>query len=226
MTARRRIGLYGGSFDPVHLGHVEVAREVSKLFDIDLLLFIPAEVAPHKVGRKVTASVHRHTMLALATQDDPSLLVSTYELNGPDRRYTVDTLKHFLQVFSGDDIFFVMGADSWEEIHTWRDWEFLLSLTNHVVVTRPGYQIDVNRFGPDIVGRVVDLRNAEFGELGSEPRIFLTNVVQKDISATQIRSAAASGNLADLSELVPRRVAEYISKYRLYRNSNETEFYS
>lgn len=226
MNARRRIGLYGGSFDPVHSGHLEVARKVSELFDIDLLLFIPAEVAPHKVGRKVTASIHRHTMLALATQDDRSILVSTYELNGPERRYTVDTLKHFLQVFLNDEVFFLMGADSWEEIHTWRDWELLLSLTNHIVVTRPGYEIDVQRLGPAIVERVVDLRGSDRVEVAPEPRIFLTDVVQRDISATEIRNAVASENPDQLAKLVPQTVAEYISKYRLYRNFNETEFYS
>ena len=224
--ARRRIGLYGGSFDPVHSGHLEVAQKVSKLFDIELLLFVPAEVAPHKVGRNVTSSFHRHAMLALATQNDPLLMVSTYELDEPDRRYTVDTLKHFLQVFLNDEIFFVMGADSWEEIHTWREWKLLLSLTNHIVVTRPGYKIDVERLGPTVIEKVVDLRGGRSADIGSGPRIFLTDVVQKDISATQIRNAAASQNVDQLSKLVPEAIAEYISKYRLYRNSNETEFYS
>src|SRR5690349_24861741 len=99
MSAKRRLALYGGTFDPVHLGHVEVARAVSKLFEIEEVLFIPAQVAPHKVGRPVTAPLHRYAMLALATQDDPQLAVSTFEIEAPDRRYTVDTLAHFIQLW-------------------------------------------------------------------------------------------------------------------------------
>ena len=95
MDAKKRIALYGGTFDPVHLGHLEIARKVSELFEIEKVLFIPAQVAPHKVGRPVTEPIHRYAMLALATQDDPRLSISTFELEAPHRRYTVDTVEHF-----------------------------------------------------------------------------------------------------------------------------------
>src|SRR6185295_17680923 len=112
MGAQKRLALYGGTFDPVHVGHLETARTVSQLFEIEKVLFIPAQVAPHKVGRDVTAPIHRYAMLALATQDDPQLVISGYELDAPDRRYTVDTVAHFQQVL-GDatELFFIMGAD-------------------------------------------------------------------------------------------------------------------
>ena len=87
MGARKRIALYGGTFDPVHSGHLEIARRVSELFEIEKVLFVPAQVAPHKVGRPVTEPIHRYAMLALATQNDPRLLISTFELDAPDRRY-------------------------------------------------------------------------------------------------------------------------------------------
>src|SRR6185503_18884035 len=148
MCALRRIALYGGTFDPVHTGHVEAARRVLQLFEIEKVLFIPAQMAPHKVGRPVTEPIHRYAMLALATQDDPQLSISTFELDAPDRRYTVDTVERFQQVL-GDSIelFFIMGADSWSEITTWRGWERLLSMSNHVVVTRPGYDPAATQVG-------------------------------------------------------------------------------
>jgi len=112
MSARRRIALYGGTFDPVHQGHLEVARRVSQLFEIDSVLFVPAQIAPHKMGRVVTAPLHRYAMLALATQDDLRLRVSTFELDGPDLRFTVDTPGHFHRELAGCDLFFSMGATS------------------------------------------------------------------------------------------------------------------
>src|SRR5215467_12782166 len=98
MAGVKRIALYGGTFDPVHLGHLEVARKVSELFELEKVIFIPAQLAPHKlgrVGRPVTEPIHRYAMLALATQDDPRLVISTFELDAPDRRYTVDTVAEF-----------------------------------------------------------------------------------------------------------------------------------
>src|ERR1044072_1831180 len=141
MGAQKRIALYGGTFDPVHIGHIEVARRISQLFEIEKVLFIPAQMAPHKIGRPVTEPIHRYAMLAQATQDDPQLLISTFELDAPDRRYTVDTVEHFQWVLGDStELFFIMGADSWAEITTWREWERLLTMTNHIVVTRPGYE--------------------------------------------------------------------------------------
>ncbi len=142
MSVKRRVALYGGTFDPVHLGHLEVARRIAELFEIEKVLFVPAQIAPHKVTRAVTPPLHRYAMLVLATQGDPQMFVSTFELDAPDRHYTVDTIAHFLSRF-GDatELVFIMGADSWSEITTWRDWERLLTMTSHIVVTRPGYDV-------------------------------------------------------------------------------------
>jgi nicotinate-nucleotide adenylyltransferase len=106
MCARRRIGLYGGTFDPVHQGHLDVARRVGKLFEIDEIIFVPAQLAPHKLGRPVTPAIHRYAMLVLATKDDEQLRISTFELDAPDRRYTFDTLTHFQQTLVEGDLFF------------------------------------------------------------------------------------------------------------------------
>ena len=95
MDQRQRIAIYGGTFDPVHLGHIEIALRVSQLFAIDQFLFVPARVPPHKVDREVSSGFHRHAMLALATAPHAKLCVSTFELERPERQYTVDTLDHF-----------------------------------------------------------------------------------------------------------------------------------
>lgn len=198
--------MYGGTFDPIHLGHLEIARKVSELFEIEKVLFVPAQVAPHKVGRPVTEPIHRYAMLALATQHDPRLLISTFELDAPDRRYTVDTVDHFQKAF-GDatDLFFIMGADSWSEIQTWREWERLLKMVNHIVVTRPGYEV---------------------AEAPAGAQVFFTDAVMKDVSATSIRRLASEGRIDEVARLVPEPVAEYIRKYEIYRDTNETKLHS
>ena len=208
MREPKRTALYGGTFDPVHLGHLEVARKVSELFEIEQVIFVPAQLAPHKVGRPVTEPIHRYAMLALATQDDPHLLISTFELDAPDRRYTVDTVAEFQRTLGeGTELFFIMGADSWSEITTWREWERLLRMTNHVVVTRPGYEVPPAP--PDL-----------------KDRIFFTDAVMKDISATSIRRLASEGRYDELEQMVPGCVANYIKKYRIYRDSNEAKLNS
>ncbi|MFN2531778.1 MAG: nicotinate-nucleotide adenylyltransferase [Pyrinomonadaceae bacterium] len=224
MSAKRRIGLYGGTFDPVHLGHLEVARGVCRLFDIEQVLFVPAQRAPHKTGSPVTAPIYRYAMLALATQYDHRFVVSTFELNGPGRRYTVDSVTHFQSVFSDDAaLFFIMGADSWSEITTWREWERLLGMVNHVVVTRPGYELLETHVGNELRQRVIDLRGAEKSpsiEQG-QPRIFLTDVAMRDVSATDIRRAARQGQYELLTDFVTPSVADYIRKYEVYREVHE-----
>jgi len=226
MCAQERIALYGGTFDPVHAGHVEVARRVSLLFEIEKVLFLPAQMAPHKIGRPVTDPIHRYAMLALATQDDPQLAISTYELDALDRRYTVETVEHFQSALGhSTELFFIMGADSWSEITTWREWERLLSITNHIVVTRPGYEPVTTHVGA-ISERIVDVRGSQSPPIERAKKIYLTDVVMKDVSATNIRRLASEGRTEELTGLVPGPVLEYIKKYGIYRELNEAKLNS
>ena len=198
----QRIAIYGGTFDPVHLGHLEIGRRVSQIFEIDQFLFVPAYQAPHKQDREPTSGFHRYAMLALATHNEPGLCVSTFEMDAPGRKYTVDTLAHFRGHFGETtELFFVMGADSWLEITTWREWEKLTTLANLIVVTRPGFKVEV----PD----------------SQRKKVFVSDAVMIDVSATQVRQAAREGNDETLNRLVPIEVANYIRKYGLYRNTNE-----
>ena len=204
MDQRKRIAIYGGTFDPVHLGHLEIGRRVSQVFEIDQFLFVPARQAPHKQGREPTSGFHRYAMLALATQNQPWLCVSSFELDAPGRQYTVDTLIHFRSHFGeSTELFFVMGADSWTEITTWREWEKLTTLANLIVVTRPGYKLEVPEPEP------------------GKKKVFVSDAVMIDVSATQVRAAAREDDEEKLNKLVPQEVANYIRKYGLYRNTNE-----
>src|SRR5829696_1939123 len=194
----RRIAVYGGTFDPVHAGHTAVARSLLELFGLDEVIFVPAFVAPHKRDRKVSPAFDRHALLALATQGERRFRVSTVELSAPERPYTVETLTGFCESFGETArLFFVMGADSWEEITTWREWERVLALTDQLVVTRPGYALPTGHVTEAVRGRIVDVRGATRGRVEDElkktegPRIYLTDAVNVEMAATDVRAAVA-----------------------------------
>jgi nicotinate-nucleotide adenylyltransferase len=228
--AERRVAIYGGSFDPVHDGHLALARELVRLFRFDELHFVPAHHAPHKRSSRPTSAWHRHAMLALATQGDPALKVSTVELDAPERPYTVETIARLRsELGGGARLFFVMGADSWAEITTWREWGRLLSMTDSVVVTRPGYELALGHVTEEVRARVRDVRGATGVRIedavgrGHAPSIYFSDAVKLAISSTDVRRAArelsadsgeASGWAASLP--VPGAVAGYIEKYKLY----------
>ncbi len=222
----RRIALYGGTFDPVHKGHIAVAEGLSKLFALDEVLFIPAYVAPHKREAAVTPALQRYAMLALATQARNDFRVSAVELDAPERPYTWETLSQMRETLGSEaSVFFVMGADSWADITTWREWERVLSLSNHIVVTRPGYELGTEHVTPAVRERIVDLRGSNEGgvqkseDAGGRPKIYVTDAVQLDVSATAIRRAVREGRDGDWAKLVPPPVADYIRKYRLYEEA-------
>ena len=215
----KRIAFYGGSFDPPHDGHLTIARKLIDLFTLDEFVFIPAFHAPHKKNKKPTSAFHRFAMLTLATSDKPKMRVSKIELDAPEKPYTYETQTKLKRRFADTEIFFVIGADSWAEIDTWREWERVLTLTNIIVVTRPGNEIGFSHVTRKIEKRIVDLRNNRESEVQSPKskvqEIYITDAVNLDISSTEIRrKIRASENHWD--KLVPRAVANYIEKYEIY----------
>jgi nicotinate-nucleotide adenylyltransferase len=216
----RRTAIYGGTFDPVHNGHLTVARSVAQLFALDQLIFVPAFVPPHKRGAGISPAFHRFAMLALATGDDASFLISTIELDEPERPYAVETVARIQDQLGSDSrLFFIMGADSWAEITTWFEWEKLLHTCDQIVVTRPGYELveangaavsDVRGMSEDDVSVLIESHD--------ERQAFFTDAAILDVSATAIRAAARAGDREKLREAVPAGVANYIEKYELYRN--------
>ena len=228
---QRRVGLYGGTFDPVHAGHIAVARALVELFAFDEVLFIPAYVAPHKRtgARRPASPLHRYAMLALATMAEARMRVSTIELDAPERPYTVETLARLRTEFGADArLFFVMGADSWADITTWREWARLLALTEHVVMARPGYTLETAHVTDEVRRRVVDLRGRTATEVTAAlkdadgPHIYFTDAVFADVSATEIRRAARAA-AGEAGWPVPPAVAEYIRKYGVYRDTHDSE---
>lgn len=216
----RRIAYFGGTFDPVHNGHLEIAKALVAIFKLDRFYFLPAFHAPHKSDTKPTSEFHRYAMLCLATQEERRIAVSTLEIKKQEKRYTVDTLAELIAIHPKDEIFFVMGADSWRDIKTWKEWERVLLACNHIVVTRPGYPIKTDHVSDRIRERIIDLRSRKLSpfapSINNNTAIYITDAVVYDTSATELREDLADGNLDRRSD-IPLAVAKYIEKYELYR---------
>lgn len=222
---RQRIAVYGGTFDPIHNGHLRVADAILKAFAMDRALFVPAFVPPHKRKQQISSPFHRLAMLALATADQSQMFVSSIELEAPQRPYTIETLGR-LQVELGDaQLFFVMGADSFRDVTMWREHERLLTDFDVIVATRPGYEShesDQNltaHLAPKLQTACVDLRGGQIpsAEHLARPHVYLTDYVAMDVSATAIREAVERKQ--SIEHLVSPAVAAYIKKYQLYRKS-------
>lgn len=212
-----RVAFYGGSFDPVHRGHLEIAQKLTGSFDLDEFVFVPAFHAPHKKRKKPTSALHRFAMLAMATNDLRQIKVSEIELEVPEKPYTFETLTQLKNELSDAKIFFVMGADSWEEITTWREWETVLTIVNIIVVTRPDYEIGFSHITKEIRERIVDVRKEDPRSAIRDPQsIYITDAVQLDISATEIRRKIRE-NEGDWRADVTKEVAKYIEKYQIYK---------
>ena len=215
-----RIGVYGGTFDPLHVGHLRVAEALVDKFNLDRLLFVPANVPPHKRDQEISATYHRYAMISLATAAAPRLLVSPIELESPARPYTIETLGRLERVYPDAGLFFVMGTDSFSEVTLWREHARLLQQYGIIVATRPGGAGGDDlaaHLTPGLQARVVDLRGGKCPKEAdlATPHIFLTDFVAEDVSATQIRERIARGERID--DLVPPAVAAYIAKYDLYQ---------
>lgn len=215
----RRTAFYGGSFDPVHRAHLEIAKALIPQFELEGFTFIPAFHAPHKVRLTPTSAYDRYAMLCLATQDESRMSVSRIEIEAPERPYTLQTLTRLISEQPDDEKFFVMGADSWMEITTWREWETVLAMSNHIVITRPGVDIAFDHVTDHIAERIIDFRKTPSAQPARKPKttnhIYITDSVDLDISATQIRQMVRDSDLR-WKALVTPEVANYIEKYQIY----------
>jgi nicotinate-nucleotide adenylyltransferase len=187
-------------------------------FRLDRLLLIPAHRPPHKRSHGITDAYHRYAMSVLATLDEPKTVVSTIELGSPDRPYTFETIERLKgKLEPGTKLFFVVGADSFEEINTWREPERLMTSTNWIVVTRPGHSIASSHLDERFRSTIIEQRDAQSAQMSpDEYHIYLTRCVNKDISSTEIRRMVRDGE--SIEEHVPARVADYIARYELYRD--------
>jgi nicotinate-nucleotide adenylyltransferase len=221
------VALFGGTFDPVHLGHLTVARAAAERFALKRVYFVPAHIPPHKLKQPTTAFGHRYAMVALATGGEkafvPSLLESPEDAALHGANYTIDTVRRVKQrLGKSDRLFFLIGADAFVEIATWREPEALLRACEFIVVSRPGFSLaDIGRAlpeklrPPEEVARALRKQPAKGDVMLPGVAIHLLEGVEVKVSATQVRNAARTGR--SLEKYVGEAVAEYIKKEELYR---------
>ncbi|MBI3941074.1 MAG: nicotinate (nicotinamide) nucleotide adenylyltransferase [Acidobacteria bacterium] len=207
-----RVGILGGTFDPVHIGHLHVAREVRKLFRLDQIWFLIARTPPHKSRSKISPEWHRCSMVALATQDDPRLRICHYELSSQSG-YTIDTLRALRRQYRSRVLFyFIAGGDTLREFATWHCFESLLEEFHMIFVRRPGGRS--RRLPADVDPRVAAfLRWYRAGDAPWDQNSFLIDVGAPNVSSTEIRRPA---NAVRMKKWVTPGVYQYIRKYRLY----------
>ncbi len=165
-----RLGVYGGTFDPVHVGHLAVAECLSARFRFDRLLFVPATSPPHKRGRQIAHPCHRVAMLALAAQSRHDWALSTVEIDCEPPHYSVDTIARLDEQYpTAAPLYFVMGADSFEDLPQWRDYLRLIDSCHIIVTARPGHRLDAAHLPSDARSRIVDLRGTAAGEFPPTP---------------------------------------------------------
>lgn len=193
--ARSRIGIMGGTFDPIHHGHLVAASEVQDYFELDQVIFVPAGQQPFKVGEETAPAEHRYLMTVIATASNPRFNVSRVDIDRPGVTYTIDTLRELRGEYPDSDLFFITGADALSQILDWRHVEQLWELAHFIGVTRPGHDL------------------SEEGLPGEH--VSLLEVPAMSISSTDCRERVAAGQ--PVWYLVPDGVVQYISKHRLYR---------
>ena len=201
-----REGILGGSFDPVHNGHLHVAVECRRRLALDRVLFIPACVPPHKRDVVLSDAEHRLAMVRLAVAGEPAFAVSDVELRRTGPSYSVDTISAELaRLGEGAEVFFLMGADQALDLHTWHNVEELTRLCTLVPVPRPGFALD----------RLDGLTGRLSGEIVAKLKAAALDVPPLDVSSTDVRRRVRDGE--DISGLVPRAVETYIREHGLYR---------
>jgi nicotinate-nucleotide adenylyltransferase len=214
MTAGRRTGLIGGTFDPVHYGHLDAAEAASRALQLDDVVFVPAHVPPHRSTQPLASAFHRFAMVALAIEGRSGLRVSDAELGRDGPSFTIDTLRAFHQLgIPPAQLFFIVGADAFAEIATWREFPGVLEAASFAVVARPGCRLEDALGSLPAVLRRVRQRPWSL-ERFDEPGVFPVEAVTRDVSATEVRTRIASG--LDISDLVPPPVARHIAAHNLY----------
>ena len=203
-----RIGILGGTFDPIHNGHLAAAQSVSEVFHADEIHFVPAYRAPHKDSHQSTSAFHRFAMVALATLPFSRFKASTIEVECLEKRYTVETLEQMGSMYPHASLIFVLGTDMFQEIETWKDYRRLFDLAHIAVVHRPGFA-----FREDIVPYRVLAKDDRL-DLTDSPAVYYLPFVKQPVSSTEIRSDCRSG--VDVRHRIPESVWSYIEKHNLY----------
>ncbi|MFY1698723.1 MULTISPECIES: nicotinate-nucleotide adenylyltransferase [unclassified Solwaraspora] len=198
----RRVGIMGGTFDPIHQGHLVAASEVAERFALDEVVFVPTGDPWEKAGLTVSSAEDRYLMTVIATASNPRFQVSRADIDRPGPTYTVDTLRDLQAVYGPKaQLFFITGADALEKILSWKDTDAMFELAHFIGVTRPGFELSDAHLPADTVT--------------------LVEVPAMAISSTECRARVAAGK--PLWYLVPDGVVQYIAKRRLYEPESSSE---
>ncbi len=216
----RKIGIIGGTFNPIHYGHLAAAEEVRDRLHLDEILFIPSFLPPHKQEADIPSAVQRLEMVRLAAQGNSRFKVSDIEVRRGGKSYTVDTIDALTVQRPAAELYFITGIDSFLDIQTWKDWDRLLSLCSFVVLSRPGYSFaDLARLSfmreslKDLTA--LDRREKERVFVKSDARrIYLERISLYDISSTDIRRRVKQART--IKYHLPESVEHYIIKNKLY----------
>jgi nicotinate-nucleotide adenylyltransferase len=195
---RRRLGVMGGTFDPIHNGHLVAASEAASAFDLDEVVFVPTGQPWMKADRRVTDADQRYLMTVIATASNPRFTVSRVDIDRPGPTYTIDTLRDLHRQRPDAELFFISGADAIAQILTWKDSEELWELAHFVAVSRPGHPLSLSGLPHEDVN--------------------LLEIPALAISSTDCRRRASRGQ--PVWYLVPDGVVQYINKYGLYRDED------
>lgn len=192
-----RIGVMGGTFDPIHHGHLVAASEVADRFHLDEVIFVPTGQPWQKEGKTISAAEDRYLMTVIATAANPRFSVSRVDIDRGGPTYTIDTLRDLRELYPDEALYFITGADALSSIMSWHDWEEMFQLAEFVGVTRPGYELREDMLPADI-----------------QERVHPVEIPAMAISSTDCRTRAAEGR--PVWYLVPDGVVQYISKNSLY----------
>ena len=216
MTALKRIGVLGGTFDPVHFGHLDAAGAARRALDLDHVLLMPSRVPPHKATAPLASACHRFAMAALAAADRAELRVSDIEIERSGPSYTSWTLDRLARAgLRPAQIFFIAGTDAFAEITAWRDYPDLLARSHFVVVSRPGNNADrMPQRLPTLAGRMRPPDRTTPATSADAPRIWLVSATTRDVSSSTVRACVERGHAVD--RLVPATVAAHIARHDLY----------
>lgn len=224
MTSRARLGILGGTFDPIHAGHVAVATAARHALDLDHVLLMPNRVPPHRPLQPVASVYHRFAMTGLAALSAPGLLVSDLDLETDGPSFTADLLDRLHAVGTrASQIVFILGGDAFAEIEKWYRYPEVLDGCHFAVVSRPGRPASEMRTAvPSLADRFVHVQDAPPRARldASNTAVFLIDTPTPDISSTMIRERLGRGGSADT--LVPPDVARYITRHRLYAADTPT----
>lgn len=206
MSGARKLGLFGGSFDPIHRGHVEPVQAARRQLGLERVIYLPTARPPHKPKQELAAAQRRYAMVELALLREEGLYVSDHEVTLGRPAYTVETVEHFAERWPDDVLHLLVGSDSFAELDTWHRWRDLVEMVELVVMARPGWNL------PDIRPELPpEIRRRE--EAGA---VHVVTDVRVDVSSTDLRRRLARGEEPSV-ELLPELVVDYIAKYSLYR---------